>query len=143
MEEELIPLRKAAMMCNVTKQALYVAFKKRGLKAIMMNKRIFVTEKALYDYQLNKYNSDLRKFEGEYVFDLTKGHFSIHQVLRALSEELKRPYPKQRIYYFLRTGQLKGFRKGNAWIVMQESAVELLQKELLNQQEEREMMNGR
>lgn len=127
---EIFTLRKAAKMCNVTKQALYVAFRKHKLKVIMKNKRIFVTQKDLDDYRINKYNSDFRKRDGELVFDLSKGHFSIHQALKGLGEEVPtHSITKQRLYYLLRTGQVAGFRKGKAWIIMKDALNELLEKE--------------
>jgi len=143
-KEELFSLRDAAKICNVTKQALYVASRKNRLKIIKKNKRIFVTQKSLNDYRINKYNSDYRKSNGELIFDLSKGHFSIHQVLKALAEKLPNPFPKQRLYYLLRTGQIAGFRKGKAWIIMKEDAKALLDQEmaLLEQEKTRIRNNG-
>jgi len=139
-EEELIPLRKAAEIAKVTKQALYVALKKRGLKAIMKNGRYYLTKNSIDDYRINKYNRDLRKVDGEYIFDLTKGHFSIQQVCKVFSSSLGCPYSFQHLYYLLRTGQLRGFRKGKAWVIPKDEAIALLEKEMEHHKEKSKMI---
>lgn len=128
--DEFFSLREAAEYAHVTRQAIYVAVKQRGLKATKKNGAWYITREDLDAYRSNKYNRDLRKEEnGEYVFDMDKGHFSIQQVCKVLSATLGRPYSIQHLYYLLRTGKLKGFRKGAAWVIAKEDAIDLLERE--------------
>jgi len=129
--EELLSLAQAAKYAHVTRQAIFVAIKYRGgLNGIRKNNKWYIRRKDLDEYRTNKFNRDLRKHNGEYVFDMDKGHFSVHQVCKVLSSSLKRPYALQHLYYLIRTGQLKAFKTGYAWVIKKEDAVELLQKEL-------------
>lgn len=128
--EEYMTLSEAAKYAHVTRQAYYVALKQGRLKATQIKRKWYVKKKDLDEYRGNKYNRDLRKQDGELVFDLEKGHFSIAQVCKVISSALKRPYPKNSLYYLVRTGQVKAFRKGCAWVIHKEDAVALLEKEL-------------
>ncbi len=126
---EFFSLSQAADYAHVTRQAIYLAIKHRGLKATKMNGKWNITVDDLNDYRTGKYNRDLRKDNGEYIFDVERGHFSVPQVCKVLSSSLGRIYSLQRIYYLLRTGQLKGFRRGKAWIVERSDAIALLEEE--------------
>jgi hypothetical protein len=88
-----------------------------------------VKKKDLNDYRENKYNRDFRKVEGEFVFDMDQGHFSINQIHKLFSKSQGKEYPKQRLYYLIRTGQLKAFRKGHALVIKQEDAQAFWDKE--------------
>jgi hypothetical protein len=124
---EMISLGEAAAEAKVTRQAIYAAMKYRGLKAEKHRGRWFLSRQDLYDYRANKYNRDMRKKDGEYVFDAEKGLFSVPQVQKVISDAIGKPYPAQHLYYLLRTGKLKGFRKGAAWIIEKIDAIELLE----------------
>lgn len=133
--EDLFDLKQAAQYAHVTRQAPYVAVKNGKIKAIMKNRKWYISKKDLDEYRANKYNPDFKMREGEFVFDMDKGHFSVQHVSKVVSHALGHEYPFQHIYYLLRTGQLKGFRKGRAWIIPKEEAVALLEKELGHQDE--------
>ena len=50
-------------------------------------------------------------YEGELLFDNTKGFYSVNQVAKLLS------VPAQKIYYAARSGYLRAIRKGAAWVI--------------------------
>ena len=127
---QLISLGEAAKDAKVTRQAIYAAMKHRGLPARKVRGRWFLYKDDLDSYRANKYNRDMRKIDGEYVFDPDKGHFSVPQVQKIISATLGRPYSCQHLYYMLRTGQLKGFRKGAAWVISKDDAAALLETEM-------------
>lgn len=127
--EGFFSLAQAADYAHVTRQAIYLAVKQRGLRAKKIGRQWYITKEDLDNYRANKYNRDLRKRDGEYIFDMEKGHFSVQQVCKVLSATLGRPYSLQHLYYLLRTGQLKAMRKGAAWVVEKDDAVALLERE--------------
>lgn len=127
--EGYMSLPEAAKYAHVTRQAIYLAMRNRGLRGTKIGKQWYVTKTDLDEYRGNKYNRDLRKQDGEYVFDMDKGYFSVSQVCRVMSATLGKPYSMQHIYYLLRTGQMRSFRKGAAWVIPKDDAVALLDKE--------------
>ena len=50
-------------------------------------------------------------YQGELLFDNSKGFYSVNQVAKMLS------VPAQKIYYAARSGYLKASRKGAAWVI--------------------------
>lgn len=127
--EGFFSLPEAAAYAHVTRQAIYLAMKNRGLSGCKIGRQWYIKKEDLDEYRGNKYNRDLRKKDGEYIFDMEKGHFSVQQVCRVISATLGRPYSLQHIYYLLRIGRLKAFRAGNAWVISKEDAVALLDHE--------------
>ena len=129
-KEEFFSLNEAAEYAHVTRQAIYKALTHRGLKAKKIGRRWHITRKDLDEYRVNKYNRDNRVINGELVFDMDKGEFSVPQVCKVFSSTMGRPFPVQRLYYLLRIGQLKASRKGASWVIKKEDAIELLQEEM-------------
>jgi excisionase family DNA binding protein len=128
--EGYMTINQAADYSHVSEQAVYVAIRKGKMVAKKENGKWLVTKKDLDEYRLNKYNRDNRMFNGERVFDADKGFFSVQQVSTVISHEIKRHFPMQHIYYLLRRGDLKAFRKGAAWVIAKEDAISLLEKVL-------------
>jgi excisionase family DNA binding protein len=129
-QEELLTLTEAAKYAHVTRQAIYKALRERGLKAQKIDNRWLLRKGDIDEYRGNKYNRDMRMVNGQLIFDMVKGEFSVMQVCKVISATLGRPFPPQRLYYLLRSGQIKSFKKGSAWIIKKEDAVALLQEEL-------------
>ncbi len=128
--EELLTLEEAAKYARVTRQAIYKALRNRGLKAKKVGRKWMLSKEHIDEYRSNKYNRDMRVVNGQLIFDMEKGEFSVTQVCKVFSATLGRPFPMQRLYYLLRTGQLRSFKKGSAWIINKEDAVALLQEEM-------------
>jgi len=129
-EKEFNSLSQAARYCHVKRQAIYLAIKKKKLNATKINGRWLIILRDLEEYRKNKYNRDLRKVNGEMVYNLEKGHYSVTQVAKVISDQMGIKYSRQRIYFLIRSGQLKAFRKGTAWIVEKEDAAFLLKTEM-------------
>ncbi len=129
-KEELLTLTEAAKYARVTRQAIYKALRDRGLKAKKVGRRWMLTHADIDEYRGNKYNRDMRIVNGEYVFDMSKGEFSVMQVCKVMSSTLGRPFPLNRLYYLLRSGQLRSRKKGCSWVIQKDDAVKLLQSEL-------------
>lgn len=124
MSEKLLKLSEGAKIANVGRQALYMAIKKGKLKVIKKGGRWFTTEEYIRSYQSNKYNGEERKLNGESVFDPSNGIYSINRAMHDFNEKYKNNQKnKQKIYHALRTGKLKGYRKGSSWIIMHQDAM--------------------
>jgi excisionase family DNA binding protein len=112
-EKKVVSITEAAKINKVTRQAIYVAIKQRKLKATKKT-RWEIELADLEEYRKNKYSRSKSLFNGELLFDNQKGLFSVNQVAKLLG------VPAQKIYYATRTGMLKGFRRGAAWVLSQE-----------------------
>lgn len=128
--DQLLTIKEAAFLSSVGRQAIYIAIKKGALKAHRDGKRWRIWRLDLDAYQAHKYNRDKMRKDGEYVFDNAKGFLSVPQTAKMLSESMLRYYPANRLYYLLRTGQLRGHRKGSFWVVAKEDALALMQEEI-------------
>lgn len=110
-DKKLVSITEAAKINNVTRQAIYVAIKLNKLKAKKETSRWTIHLDDLEEYRRQKYSRMKSTFNGELLFDNTKGYFSINQVAQMLS------VPAQKIYYATRVGMLKAHRKGSAWVI--------------------------
>jgi excisionase family DNA binding protein len=107
---KVVSITEAAKINNVTRQAIYVAIKQNKLKATKKT-RWEIDLNDLENYQKNKYSRTKSVFQGELLFDNTKGYHSINQVAKMLN------VPAQKIYYATRVGLMKAVRKGAAWVI--------------------------
>jgi excisionase family DNA binding protein len=110
-EKRVVSITEAAKINNVTRQAIYVAIKQRKLKASKDTTRWTIDLKDLEEYRRQKYSRTKSVFNGELLFDNTKGYYSVNQVAKMLN------VPAQKIYYATRVGLLKAIRKGAAWVI--------------------------
>lgn len=108
---KVVSITEAARINNVTRQAIYVAIKQNKLKATKDATRWTIHIDDLNEYRRNKYSRTKSTFNGELLFDSSKGYFSINQVAKILN------VPAQKIYYATRIGLMKAHRKGAAWVV--------------------------
>ena len=134
MENDLLTLRQAAEYAHVTRQAIYLALRNRGLTALKANGRWYIKRGDIDEYRKSKYDRSKRRIEGELVHDLDKGNFSVMHLAKIFSLPISegglgRPYTTQRIYYLLRIGEIKALRKGATWIIPKEEVVRLYERE--------------
>lgn len=113
-ENKLVSITQAADLNAVTRQAIYVAIKLNKLKASKDSTRWTIHLDDLEAYRKQKYSRSKSMFNGELVYDPTKGHYSVNQVSKILN------VPAQKIYYATRIGQLKAHRKGAAWVIQED-----------------------
>jgi excisionase family DNA binding protein len=109
--KKIVSITEAARLNNVTRQAIYVAIKLNKLKAAKETSRWMIHVDDLNDYKKQKYSRTKSTYQGELLFDNSKGMYSINQVAEMLN------VPAQKIYYATRAGYLKAIRKGSAWVV--------------------------
>lgn len=113
-EDKLVTITEAARINKVTRQAIYVAIKLNKLKARKETTRWTIHLDDLEAYRKQKYSRTKSVFNGELLFDNSKGYFSVNQVADMLK------VPNQKIYYATRVGLLKAHRKGAAWVIHSE-----------------------
>lgn len=109
--KRVVSITEAAKLNNVTRQAIYVAIKQRKLKAFKDSTRWTIDLKDLEEYRKHKYSRTKSIFNGELLFDNSKGYYSVNQVAKMLG------VPAQKIYYATRVGLMKASRKGAAWVI--------------------------
>jgi excisionase family DNA binding protein len=122
---EFVSITEAALRNKVTRQAIYVAIKLNKLKATKEKARWTIHIIDLENYKRQKYSRTKSTFNGELIFDVEKGFYSIKQVSKKLG------VPAQKIYYATRVKQLKAHRKGAAWVI-HEDDVKAYHEQYLN-----------
>lgn len=130
--EELSPLltiSDAAKEAKISRQGIYVAIKHGRLKAHQKKLKWFIEKADLDAYRASRYIGDNRKNNGERIFSLEKGIYSVHQVSKFMSLEMGFIYPLNKVYYKLRRGHLKASRTGGAWVIKKEDVIKLLESE--------------
>ena len=110
-DPKVVSITEAARINGVTRQAIYVAIKKKKLKARKETTRWTIHLDDLDHYRNQKYSRSKSTFNGELLYDNNKGYYSINQVAKMLG------VPAQKIYYATRIGLLSASRKGAAWVV--------------------------
>lgn len=110
-EKLIVSITEAAKLHNVTRQAIYVAIKLKKLKAVKDTSRWLIDLTDLNEYRNSRYSRTKSLYQGELLFDNSKGYYSINQVAEMLN------VPAQKIYYATRSGYLKGERRGAAWVI--------------------------
>ena len=123
-KNKLVSITEAAKLNKVTRQAIYVAIKLNKLKASKDTTRWTIHLDDLENYRKQKYCRSKSMFQGELLFDNSKGFHSINQVAEILK------VPAQKIYYATRIGQLKAHRRGAAWVVHSEDLKEYMEKHI-------------
>ncbi len=124
--KKLLTISEAAKINNVTRQAIYVAIKLNKLKARKETTRWTIHRDDLEEYRKQKYSRAKSKFNGELLFDNTKGYFSVNQAAQMLG------VPVQKIYYATRVNALKAHRRGAAWVIQVEDLKEYAQKKSID-----------
>lgn len=110
-EPKLVSITEAAKINKVTRQAIYVAIKLNKLKAKKETTRWTIHLDDLEEYRTHKYSRTKSMFQGELIFDRSKGYYSVKESAKYLQ------VPAQKIYYATRIGALKAHRKGAAWVI--------------------------
>jgi predicted DNA-binding protein YlxM (UPF0122 family) len=126
--KEVLSITEAAKAHGITRQAIYVAIKYKKLKACKESARWEINLKDLEEYRSQKYSRQKSLFNGELLFDKSKGLHSIKETANLLK------VPVQQIYYATRVGLLKATRKGAAWVI-HTSEIKAYQENYLNKKD--------
>ncbi|MCF7806136.1 MAG: helix-turn-helix domain-containing protein [Simkaniaceae bacterium] len=113
-DPKVVSITEAARINGVTRQAIYVAIKQNKLKATKETTRWTIHLDDLENYRNQKYSRAKSTYNGELLYDNSRGFFSVNQVAKMLG------VPAQKIYYATRIGLLKASRRGAAWVVQSE-----------------------
>jgi hypothetical protein len=130
--EEFTSLSEAAKYAHTCRQAIFLAIRKNQLKAekrVIKNARgnwaeqWVVKRSDLDDYRKSKYNREKRVVDGQKLFDIEEDRLSVLHAAKILSEALNTFYAVHRLYYLLRIGRIRGFKKAGAWIIRREDLI--------------------
>lgn len=136
--DEFNSLSQAAKYAHTCRQAIYVAIRKKQLKAVkktVLNCRGAIREQWIIqkvdidEYRKSKHNREKRVFEGEKLFDIENDRWSVLHAAKTISAMLGRHYPAHHIYYLLRKGEIRGCKKGGAWVLNREQLLSLYNRE--------------
>ena len=123
-------LKEASRHAKVTRQAIFYAIKKGRLKAHKNGRCWNISQEDLDDYRCNKYNYDIKQVNGVHLFDAEKGFYSVQQLSKILSDSLKCPFSKGKLYYLIRKGDLFAEKIEGCWVVKRDDAIALLEAEI-------------
>ena len=121
MKKEYLTFTEAARQMGITHQGIYIAVRNGKIKKTLRDgkgkgkKKWMIHQDDLLDYQKRKYSRAYKMYNGQLLFDSKKGRYSIRDVA------LKYGIPLQRIYYLLRSKNLKASKEGKAWVISQEN----------------------
>lgn len=118
--EDIFTIGQASKLMDVTRSAIHIAIKNKRLKADWNKTRWTIKREDLEEYQKSKYSRKNSLFEGEPVF--SDGEYSVIQSAKILNEN------PQKIYYMVRTGKLKSYRKGCSWIIKKEDLDQFIEE---------------
>ena len=129
-EAELLTLADVAAYGHVTISAIRDAIGRGKLKAFKNKQRVFVTREDYDDYRLHKFDPARKLWNGEQIFDITAGRFSVAQIAHIFSNDIGRFFSHRKIYKLLEVGELKGYRVDKFWVIYHLDAVNFIRKEL-------------
>lgn len=109
--EDWLTISETAVKCKISRQAVYVAIKKKRLKAQLINRLWVMHVDDIQSYRASRYDRANSKINGEPVFDIAQGYLSVNHVAKLFGINT------QHVYYLLRTGQIHALKKGAAWVV--------------------------
>lgn len=115
---ELMTITQAAKVKNVTRQAIYLAIKQGRLKAYRNGKLQKVSLQGLLAYESHKCSRLFSEFNGQKIYDDSKGLMSISTASTLTGIGISR------LYYAASVGHLKAEKKGCAWVVFLEDVIE-------------------
>lgn len=115
---ELRTLTEMGKYAHITRNAICAAIKKGHLKAQRVG-RLWCCNKAELDhYMANKFNTEeKRQINGEKVFDLAHGIFSVRVAHKYLTEKLGKSINIMTLYGYLHEGLIGGYKKGKSWVI--------------------------
>jgi excisionase family DNA binding protein len=135
-DKKVLSITEAAKLNKVTRQAIYVAIKLNKLKATKETSRWMIHVDDLLEYRSQKYSRAKSVFQGELLFDNTKGFYSVNQVAQILD------VPAQKIYYATRAGYLKAMRRGAAWVIQEKDLKEYRESHLTQKSARKKQQAG-
>ncbi len=130
-DEEFLTQKEAIKYLRISREAIFLARQKNRLKFYKEGKYVYFKKSDLDDYIKSKFLPSLRRTSDtkELIFDLNTGFFSIPVVAKVLSDSLGYSYSAQHLYYLIRIGLLRCYKKGIFHLISREDAIELLEKE--------------
>lgn len=96
---------------GITRQAVILAIKSGRLRAKKKGRSWMIFSGDLYTYWENKYSRTLSRHNGKLIFDKSKNLMSVDEASVFLG------ICKQKVYYAIRTGRLKGGRTGPNYVI--------------------------
>lgn len=128
----LMSMEEAAQYARISRQAMAMAIRSKRIQGHKKGYFWRFSKEQVDQYRESKYNREYSKINGEPIFSIENGVYSVNHVARILSHVLKVNFDKIKrwLYIRVRTGDLPAYKKGAAWVILREDAEELLRKRL-------------
>jgi hypothetical protein len=121
--------KEAAQYSGYTDQAICLAIRQGKLKAKRIcDKRWYILRKDIDYYSKFKHTRKLLMRDGKPLYDYENGPYAPEYVADFLSQALDMHFPRQRVYYLMRIGQIKGFKTGGVWAIYKEHILEFIEQ---------------
>lgn len=123
--ESILGLTEASKKMSRCRQCLYQAIRTGKLRANRAsNGRWKITISDLQNYWENRYSRDKSLFNGQLVYDVSKGTYSVKLAAQRLN------IPLQKIYFAIRSGKIDFVRKGSAYVFTEKALMNFQEKYL-------------
>lgn len=126
---DILTISEAAQAAEVSRQAIYRAIKNERIKGKKINNTWTFTNHEFEEYMKFRYSRQFSTYQGELLFDIEKGEYSVPEAAKKCGVN------EQHIYYKLRRGELKGRKKGGAWVLNYEDLVETFKEKIQKENE--------
>jgi excisionase family DNA binding protein len=108
-KKDMLTITQAANKIHITRMGIFLAIHKRGLKATRCGQKWYI---------------HVNDFNGEPLFDIEKGYYSVNHLSKLLGKDV------QTIYYLIRMGKIDAMKKGGAIVIKREEVERLYAKDL-------------
>lgn len=145
MEQEWLTVEEAAALMKIQPQSVLYAIRsgklpfakipkkierktKKGMHTIVRN-TFHVKKSDGETYRKNKYIRDKRVLDGEKIYDLEAGRWSVLHLSRVLTEMLGYRYSAASLYFHIRKGDLRTTKIGRCFVIYAADVKDFIMKE--------------
>ena len=115
-------LAEAGKYLSVGRYAIYIAIKKKRIKAIKNGGRWTINAQDLEEYKLNKFSRKFSTYNGKPLFEKEKGECSAAEAAKILGCSI------QHLYYACRTNKITTSKKRATWVINENDIIEYRKK---------------
>ena len=110
-KNELISVKKAGQLYNVSHLSLWAAIRCGRLKKIVIDGRVFLNRGLIDQYLESKYDREYSLRDGKLLYNREAGRYS-----PKMCEELFN-VPKNHLYHAIYSGKLKATKSGHSYVI--------------------------
>lgn len=104
-------LAEAGKVLDIGRYAVWKALKKKRIRGEKNGGQWTFTLQDLEEYRMNKFDRKFSTYNGQPLYDKTKGEYSINEASKLLA------CPVQHLYYAARMKKIQTTKKKCAWVI--------------------------